>query len=121
LLVHEKDWHAHRATHKRTGSTPALKRARLELISQTDVECTDCHRHKHQLPDGVALEVHHVDGDWRNDDMGNLRVVCTDCHDRSGHMWWAEDMLPNRSQTSSQRPRTVSSRPPASSPGPRLA
>jgi len=28
------------------------------------------------------LEVHHVDGDWRNNELGNLITLCHDCHPR---------------------------------------
>jgi hypothetical protein len=28
----------------------------------------------------TTLEVHHVDGNWRNDDWLNLVTLCHDCH-----------------------------------------
>jgi 5-methylcytosine-specific restriction endonuclease McrA len=109
--VHETEYSAHRKTHKRTGSTPALKRQRLEVLARDQFTCTDCLRHESALPPGARLEVHHVDGDWRNDALSNLRLTCTDCHERVGHMWWAEDMLPNRSLTNPERPTRAVSRP----------
>lgn len=27
-----------------------------------------------------TLEVHHIDGDWKNNALENLLVICTDCH-----------------------------------------
>jgi len=29
---------------------------------------------------GKCLEVHHVDGNWKNNELSNLQVVCQDCH-----------------------------------------
>lgn len=31
-----------------------------------------------------CLEVHHIDGDWRNNELSNLKVLCSDCH-RGSH------------------------------------
>ncbi len=31
----------------------------------------------------LVLHVDHVDGDWRNDDAGNLRFLCPNCHSQT--------------------------------------
>jgi len=64
----------------RRGSTPEQRHARSAALARDRHRCRDCGRTARQLRRGEALEVHHVDGDARNDAPHNLRTLCTSCH-----------------------------------------
>ncbi|MEU9649168.1 HNH endonuclease signature motif containing protein [Streptomyces sp. NPDC048110] len=55
-----------------------LKRAMREL----DVEerCALCGNEAVWLGEPLPLEVDHIDGDWRNNRIENLRMLCPNCH-----------------------------------------
>ncbi|MGX1030263.1 HNH endonuclease signature motif containing protein [Streptomyces sp. SAI-097] len=55
-----------------------LKRAMREL----DVEerCALCGNEPVWLGEPLPLEVDHIDGDWRNNRIENLRMLCPNCH-----------------------------------------
>ena len=72
-LVMPADQYAkHRRSHpERPGSTTAWRKLR-ELVLDRD-------HHHCQVPGCAAttqLEVHHLDGDWRNNDPGNCETRC---------------------------------------------
>ena len=52
------------------------------------VSCAECGT---VLP-AHSLEVHHIDGDHENNDLNNLKILCTICH-RKHHFKRHEDAL----------------------------
>lgn len=72
ILVEDSSAHA-----KRTPSS-RLKRAMSEV--GFDERCALCGIDPVWLGEPLPLEVDHVDGNWRNNRMGNLRLLCPNCH-----------------------------------------
>ncbi|MER6850028.1 HNH endonuclease signature motif containing protein [Streptomyces flaveolus] len=72
ILVEESSAHAKRVPGSR------LKRAMLEL--GTEERCTLCGIEPMWLGEPLPLEVDHIDGNWRNNRMENLRMLCPNCH-----------------------------------------
>jgi 5-methylcytosine-specific restriction endonuclease McrA len=64
----------------RRGSTGEQRRARHVALQRDRYRCRQCGRTARELRRGEALEVHHVDGDARNNAPHNLRTLCTSCH-----------------------------------------
>jgi len=63
----------------RPGSTSAWRRLRTLIIDRDQHACRKCGATEH-------LEVHHLDGNWRNDTPANLETRCTACNPRGkGH------------------------------------
>ena len=58
-----------RLHHERRGSTTAWRKLRQLVLARDHHRCVVC---------GATdrLEIHHLDGDWRNNDPGNLEVRC---------------------------------------------
>lgn len=74
-----QEFRNHRQSHRREaterpGSTRRWRNLR-ELIIARDDGCVVCHTHE-------EIEVHHRDGDWRNDDPRNLETRCVAHHER---------------------------------------
>ncbi|MEU6606890.1 HNH endonuclease signature motif containing protein [Streptomyces shenzhenensis] len=69
---------------KRSGATARrmqssrLKRAMLE--QGLEERCSMCGIAPLWLGEPLPLEVDHVDGDWRNNEIQNLRLLCPNCH-----------------------------------------
>lgn len=55
-----------------------LKRAMAEL--GVVEQCAICGVEPLWLGQPLPLEVDHLDGDWRNNRIGNLRLLCPNCH-----------------------------------------
>ncbi|CAL9559014.1 hypothetical protein SUDANB145_04581 [Streptomyces sp. enrichment culture] len=55
-----------------------LKRAMREL--GVEERCVLCGVGPVWLGEPLPLEVDHIDGDWRNNQIGNLRMLCPNCH-----------------------------------------
>jgi hypothetical protein len=72
ILVEELPAHA-----KRTPSN-RLKRAMLELGIKE--QCSLCGIEAVWLGEPLPLEVDHIDGNWRNNRVENLRLLCPNCH-----------------------------------------
>lgn len=57
---------------------PSIRR---HLIEQSNFKCVLCgwgeKHHSSQMP---PLEMDHIDGDWKNCQPLNLRVICPNCH-----------------------------------------
>jgi hypothetical protein len=60
----------------RRGSTRRWRKLRTAILTRDHLACRRC---------GLAtnLEVHHIDGDFRNDDPANLLTLCGRCHDEA--------------------------------------
>lgn len=75
--LHYNDVLVYVTANKRTNSK-ILRRALIE--SGIKYECSEC-----SLPDiwhnkKLILEIHHIDGKWRNNTKENLRFLCPNCH-----------------------------------------
>lgn len=57
--------------------TPLLKRALLE--SKVEEKCAICGLTE-WLGTPITLDIDHVDGDWLNNLLTNLRFLCPNCH-----------------------------------------
>ncbi|MGV9250814.1 HNH endonuclease signature motif containing protein [Streptomyces sp. NPDC003697] len=72
LLVEETSAHALRIPNSR------LRRALTE--SGVREQCALCGADGTWLGSPLPLEVDHIDGNWRNNRIGNLRLLCPNCH-----------------------------------------
>ncbi|GGQ69515.1 HNH endonuclease [Streptomyces flaveolus] len=72
ILVEETLAHAKRVPGSR------LKRAMLELGAEE--RCALCGIEPMWLGEPLPLEVDHIDGNWRNNQIENLRTLCPNCH-----------------------------------------
>lgn len=55
-----------------------LLRAMLE--SGVDYKCADCYNDGEWNSSPLTLEIDHIDGDWLNNTVENLRFLCPNCH-----------------------------------------
>ncbi len=54
---------------------------RRYLTEEYGEECSECGWHKrHSITGKVPLEVDHIDGDSRNHELSNVRLICPNCH-----------------------------------------
>jgi 5-methylcytosine-specific restriction endonuclease McrA len=72
--LHEASRRADPYVTGRRGTTTRWRELRKLVMRRDGFACKDCGRRD------VQLEVHHVDGDARNDQVGNLVTLCSDCH-----------------------------------------
>ncbi|MEU6590175.1 HNH endonuclease signature motif containing protein [Streptomyces sp. NPDC046881] len=72
ILVEDTSAHAPRVPSQR------LKRAMREL--GVEERCALCGTEPLWLGERLPLEVDHVDGNWRNNRVENLRFLCPNCH-----------------------------------------
>ncbi|KPC64874.1 HNH endonuclease signature motif containing protein [Streptomyces chattanoogensis] len=72
LLVKQPTAHARRIQSNR------LKQAMLDQGKEE--RCALCRTEAVWLGEPLPLEVDHVDGDWRNNRIENLRLLCPNCH-----------------------------------------
>jgi hypothetical protein len=93
-------WNAHVAGHRRIGSPTGWRSKRKTVIARDDGRCTFVDPYGRRCPETTQLEVHHVDGDWRNDALENLATRCVGHNPRDPTAYkWAKDMLaPRRSR-----------------------
>lgn len=72
ILAEETSAHATRVPSSR------LKRAMVEL--GVEEHCALCGIEGVWLGEPLPLEVDHIDGNWRNNRIENLRLLCPNCH-----------------------------------------
>ena len=77
-VVPESNWFAHLRGHSdrrrpRQGTTAEWRAARKLALARDGHRCTTCWATE-------PLEVHHIDGDWRNNRLANLVTLCEGCH-----------------------------------------
>ncbi|MEU3440548.1 HNH endonuclease [Streptomyces griseoincarnatus] len=72
ILVAQEPAHARRVPSSR------LKRAIREM--GVEERCALCGIEAVWLGEPLPLEVDHIDGDWRNNRIENLRLLCPNCH-----------------------------------------
>jgi 5-methylcytosine-specific restriction endonuclease McrA len=78
-LVADGDLKVHLQLHsdarrERKGSSGSWKTTRQRILFRDEFRCAQCQSTE-------ELEVHHIDGNWRNDDPKNLVTLCATCHD----------------------------------------
>ncbi|MFH8841058.1 HNH endonuclease signature motif containing protein [Streptomyces sp. NPDC017868] len=66
------------SAHPRRARSSRIKAAMLEV--GVEEQCALCRTGAVWLGDPLPLEVDHVDGDWRNNRIENLRLLCPNCH-----------------------------------------
>lgn len=64
---------------ERTGKHPELPNRKAKLIKQQGRRCTHCGLY---LADVNSMEVHHMDGNHKNNKSENLELIHQICHDR---------------------------------------
>ena len=61
-----------------SGSVPAIRRCLIRLRGE---QCEECGWNiRHSVTNRVPLEVHHRDGNFENNSVGNVQLLCPNCH-----------------------------------------
>jgi 5-methylcytosine-specific restriction endonuclease McrA len=60
--------------------------ARKYIFELNDSKCSLCGWNKINLTTGkIPLEIDHIDGDYQNNKLENLRLLCPNCHSLSSN------------------------------------
>lgn len=70
--IKQSDRRKHDPEQRRFYNSHRWQKIRAAIRSRYPV-CQVCH-------DALSEQVHHKDGDWRNNDPANLEGICKDCH-----------------------------------------
>jgi endogenous inhibitor of DNA gyrase (YacG/DUF329 family) len=57
-----------------------LEWARRYLMEQVQYRCSKCCWSEISANGTIPLEIDHIDGNWKNSNPSNLRVLCPNCH-----------------------------------------
>lgn len=60
-----------------------LRKALLKIGRLYKCEGENCSVNSNWLGKEIRLQVHHVDGNWLNDDPTNLKLLCPNCHSQT--------------------------------------
>lgn len=61
-----------------TNNAGFMKRALIHLLGE---RCSRCGwDSRHPRTGNVPIEVEHIDGNWKNNDISNLTLLCPNCH-----------------------------------------
>jgi len=63
----------------RRGKTATLSWIKQYLLEQRGHQC-ECCKNKVWLEKPIMLELEHVDGDYLNNNINNLKLLCLNCH-----------------------------------------
>lgn len=64
--------------YKPSGSNRLIRRY---LVLKFGEQCSQCNWNKRHARTGrVPVEVEHIDGDWQNNQLSNLTLLCPNCH-----------------------------------------
>ena len=77
------------------------KRVKLLISMGREYKCAECGIQSEYNGKPLTLQVDHIDGNNKNDEISNLRFICPNCHSQT-HNWCAK----NRNKTSKQSSNT---------------
>jgi len=63
------------------GKTSTVNWIKWYLINERGEQCEECGWCEKNIHTGkIPIELEHVDGDFTNNDIGNLKLLCPNCH-----------------------------------------
>lgn len=65
---------------KNSPVTQRVMRGYVERHHLLKYECVNCGCDGHWQNGKIALEIDHIDGDNKNNELSNLRYLCPNCH-----------------------------------------
>jgi len=85
IQCHHEFWFRKRVAQLESGVYPAYRTTspfiRRFLIKRLGERCSKCGwAERHPSTGNVPVEVEHIDGDWSNNILSNLTLLCPNCH-----------------------------------------
>jgi hypothetical protein len=68
------------------GRTPGKSLRRAMQLKDVEYACAECKNPGHWRGVDLLLHVDHIDGDWHNNLLCNLRFLCPNCHSAFGEV-----------------------------------